>query len=72
MHQIPIIRDTDSELSSDSCPCRGDRLKELHNIHRTLPDRVIDSYSEDFLQTEDLFPVLDEIENLGIFDNLKV
>lgn len=72
MHQLPKLRDTDSDLSGDCRPCHRDRLKELHAIPRTLPARVIDSYAEDFLQTEDLWPVLDETNGGGIFDDLKV
>lgn len=69
--QIPRDRDPNSDLSSDDCPCHGDRVKELHKVPRTLPARTINSYGEDFLQTEDLWPVLDETNGIGIFDDLK-
>lgn len=71
MHQLPKHRDSNSDLSGDGCPCHRDRLQELHSIHRTLPARRIDSYNEDFLQTEDLWPILDETNGFGIFDDLK-
>ena len=71
MHQLPKHRDPNSDLSSDDCPCQHDGVKELHKVHRTLPERTIDSYTEDFLQTEDLWPVLGETNGIGIFDDLK-
>jgi hypothetical protein len=67
---VPIIRDEPKDFSGDCCPKPGG-LKEIHRIHRTLPTRVRSTATEDFLQDEAGFPILDEQTNQGIFDDLK-
>lgn len=67
---LPIIRDEPGDYSGDCCPKPGGQ-KELHKIHRTPPTRVRSTVSEDFLQDEAGFPILDEETGQGIFDDLK-
>jgi hypothetical protein len=70
MKSLPIIRDEPGDFSSDCCPRPGGQ-KELHRIHRTVPTRIVNTVTEDFLQDEANFPILDEQTSQGIFDDLK-
>lgn len=71
MHQLPKIRDPSHDLSNEDCQCQKDRVRPLDRIHRTLPFQVPNSSTEDFIQDEEGFPVLDEQTGQGIFDDLK-
>lgn len=68
MTGLPTIND--SELSGKCCP-KPAGLKELHRIPRTLVRPTIDTSSEEVLQDEAAFAVLDEITNNFIYDDLK-
>lgn len=68
MTSLPIIND--SELSGRCCP-KPAGLKELHKIPRTLVRPTINTSSEEVLQDEAGFAVLDEITNNFIYDDLK-
>lgn len=70
MISTPVIIDPDKELSGPCCPPKPG-IKELHRIHRTLPNRVLDNSDEEVLQDEEGFPILDEITAGFIYDNLK-
>jgi hypothetical protein len=74
MHQLPIIRDVNGDLSgcptSGRCPSGG-QTKELHLFCRTLPAPVRNNQSQDVLQDEDGFAILDDLTGGFIFDNLR-
>lgn len=74
MHQLPIIRDNAGDLSgcptNRRCPSGG-QTKELHMINRTLPAPTRNNESQDVLQDEDGFAILDDQTGAFIFDNLK-
>jgi hypothetical protein len=70
MTGLPLIIDPDKDLSGPCCPPKPG-LKELHRIHRTLPPRNLLNNDEEFLQDETGRPILDEITNNFIYDNLK-
>lgn len=70
MHRLPIIRDSESDFSGDCCPKFG-ATKELSGFHRTLPVPSKNSFSEEVLQDEAGFPILDDQTGGFIFDDLK-
>lgn len=71
MNNLPIIRDTDSVLASDCCPRPGGQ-KLSHRVPRTPVTRTIaNDNPDDILQDEAGFPILDEITNNFIYDDLK-
>ena len=71
MNNLPRIRDSSSVLTSDCCD-RPSGQKELHRVPRVPITRpVTNEASEGVLQDEAGFPILDEITNWYIFDDLK-
>lgn len=62
----PVIKD-DSLSKICSCP---PVIRETHNIHRTLPNRFVDTTGEATLQDEDGFPMNDEQDGSNIYDDL--
>lgn len=65
---LPKIVD-DGTLSHD-CECAGG-MRELHAYCRTLPVETRSNATEDVLQDEDGFPILDEQSAYKIYDDLK-
>lgn len=65
---LPKIVD-DGTLSGDCKSVGGQR--ELHAYCRTVPFEVRSSSSEDVLQDEDGFPILDEQTVGKIYDDLR-
>lgn len=62
MNTRPLIRNVPSYGPAP-------RLKDLDKVRRTLPKKTPNSEGECFLQDEAGFSVLDEVDNLGIFDD---
>lgn len=71
MHQLPIIRDSEGDLSGDCHKGSGAPVKELHKVHRTLPSPSSSSNSQDMLQDEAGFPFIDDETGGFIFDDLR-
>jgi hypothetical protein len=67
----PIIRDPNHEFTSPCCLPKPAGLKTLEKIPRTLPRRNVDTSTEDVLQDEDGFAILDEETGSFIHDDLK-
>ena len=63
----PLIRDTEGDLSRPCFP-RG-ATKILPG--RTLPARIIVNQTNDVLQDEAGFPILDEVSGATIIDDLR-
>lgn len=71
MINLPVIRDTDGYFSDDCCPPPGG-TKELHNVPRSaFSPPVTNSAIDDVLLDEAGIPILDEVTNGLIFDDLK-
>ncbi len=66
----PVIKDPNRELSECCCPPKGG-LKELHNIHRTLPNRVLHNSDPQILQDEAGEGFLDEQTRSFIYDDWR-
>lgn len=64
-----IIRDGDKDLSGDCCDRTNTPTKELHNYHRTLPDRGTSNPGNDVIEDEDGFGFLTGDLGHFIFDN---
>lgn len=72
MNNLPLIRDNLGYLTTPCCD-RPAGEKLLHKVPRVpLTRRVTNPESEDILQDEASFAVLDEITNNFIYDDLKV
>lgn len=69
MHPLPKIRDSENDLTYDCCKKSGG-LKELDGIHRTLPDKIVNTFDQDVIQDEDGFAILTAAGE-SILDNLK-
>lgn len=67
MNRLPIIR---NPSNSWCCPPAAG-IKQLHDVCRTLTRPILDTASEDVLQDEDGFAVLDEQTGTQIYDTLK-
>lgn len=63
MNNLPTIRDTNAELTSDCCDS-PEGIKELHRVPRVPLTRAVSNPgSEDVLQDEDGLAVKDELTN---------
>jgi hypothetical protein len=67
----PIIRDENQEVSESCCPPKAG-IKELHRVPRTLPPRRLHNSDPEVLQDEAAIPILDEITDGYIYDDLRV
>jgi hypothetical protein len=63
----PLHRDTEGDLSR---PCNPKGATKILP-GRTLPPRIIVNQTEDVLQDEDGFPILDESSGATIIDDLR-
>jgi len=71
VNNLPIIRDTLGHFTTD-CDNRQSGTKELHRVARIPLTRIVtNDESEDVLQDEAGFPILDEQTNNYTYDDLK-
>lgn len=64
---FPLQRDPEGDLSRPCFPRGSTKILPP----RTLPPRIIVNETEDVLQDEDGFPILDEATGATIIDDLK-